>query len=68
MDAYASAARQFCSTLDLALFDARPRFGASYAEYGYAGTRRQLFGPDNVHLNAAGADVFASGVAELFLA
>ena len=68
MDAYASAARLFCSTLDLALFDARPRFGTSYVEYGYAGSRRQLFGPDNVHLNAAGADVFASGAAELFLA
>lgn len=68
MTAYAERLRTvICPDLDIALLDARLRFGVSYADYGFGGTNEQ-FQADGAHVNRAGCNNLGAGAAELLYA
>lgn len=65
MASYAAAARGAAANLDVAVLDLQQIFGSSYSEYGYTGTRRQLFRDDNLHLNTDGSRLYVSALNQL---
>lgn len=69
MAAYADRIRtKVGPDLHVALLDAQPRFGATYADYGYGSAKNPLFQADLVHVNRRGANVLGGAAAELLFA
>lgn len=64
MERFNARAKKVAQQLDIALLDMQALFGASYAEYGYTGTKRNLFGSDNLHPNDAGGAVYRQAICD----